>query len=147
MKIRSGFVSNSSSCSFIICGFKLSDNRDKIEIVKKLTGKTEEDLILEMLETCYYRDKTISDITSDDMDDYCSELLYGGRIGVADIEMGEGVDGIVIGKNISSFEPEVNDLHSAEIDIDELLEEVKCIRNTMGPIETPIRIYTGTKCC
>ena len=59
MKIRKGFVSNSSSCSFIICGFKLPE-QNIVDITKNFLKLTKEDIIAEMKSKSYYKDKLIS---------------------------------------------------------------------------------------
>jgi hypothetical protein len=141
MKIRQGFVSNSSSCSFIICGFKLPEEKS-VETYKKITKKTDEDIRYDMLKEPYYKDK--KEIKDFDIEDYCQESLWEGISGV-DIEMGEGVDGVVIGRHVTRCSD--YGIDTAIWDLDELKNEVESIRKKMGFEDYPIKIYCGTKNC
>jgi len=141
MKIRQGFVSNSSSCSFIICGFKLPEEKSK-ETYKKITKKTDEEVLSDMRENSYYKDQ--KEIQDYDIEDYCNDILYEGISGV-DIEMGEGVEGVVIGRKLTTCDD--YGIDQAVWDIDELKNEAESIREKMGFEDYPIKIYCGTKCC
>jgi len=143
MKIRSGFVSNSSSSSFVICGFKLPDGKST-DMYKMISKKTDEEIIDDMKKLVYYKDKELKDF---DFEDYCWECLYEGDfLGMdTDIEMGEGVNGVIIGKNIADFDDDY--VSTNIIDLNALKERVENIRKDLGFEDVPIKIYTGTKSC
>ena len=153
MKNRSGFVSNSSSCSFVVCGFLVPESSNcGIEgyrtVLEKAFGITEEKIIERMKENKYYKDG-IDD--PDAVKEFIYEVFSEYRdvddgIGILD---GEGIpgDGVLVGKIICYSGSEDSYMPSEEYDMEEIIEEIKPIREKMGCPEVPIKLYTGTKCC
>jgi len=140
MKIRTGFVSNSSTSSFVICGYKIPEETPHQEIMQKLLGITENDIINKMKKEYHYKDK---DINEEDIKDYCSEWLYDIRSGQNDIDilMGEGIDGIIIGIMISSGDP----IEDNEISMTEIHKKLEKIENCFDVKDMPIKIFAGTE--
>ena len=148
MKIRSSFVSNSSSCSFVICGFKISDEEYDYEgAYSKITGKTKEQIIElanEYNSKVKYPYKNINDAVRS----FCEDALY--RKPLFDskdirVESGEGVGGTIVGKSICTMSNE-EFLDYEDMDIENLVERIKEIRDKIG-CDDPIKIFVGTKCC
>ena len=93
-KIRSGFVSNSSSSSFIIAGIKVDDR----------------DLILNMIKEKYpvYSDYKYADEDYDNWDDYAEDISFSELAEILDsedldVQSDYENDVAYIGKNILSF--------------------------------------------
>ncbi len=158
MKIRNGFVSNSSTSSFCIFGFvvpgteKNRMNGHKI-ILEKLFGITEEDVKDKMKEDKYWKEE-VDDL--DQVHEYTCEMFYElsreKRDDGISIIHGDGApdDGIVIGKDFILNEYEVTYIKKAEYDLDglkKLMGEVAPIRDKMGCTDAPIKLYTGTINC
>jgi len=155
MKIRNGFVSNSSTSSFCIFGFLVPGteghgmNGSKI-VLEKLFGITEKDVKDKMKKDKYWKDyidnpeqvqeyinKMFYELTREKRDDKIS-IMYGG---------GAPSNGIVVGKNFFHNEYNSSYIEETEYDIDglkKLMEEVAPIREKMGCSDTPIKLYTGT---
>ncbi len=147
MKLRKGFVSNSSTCSFIICGYKVADEKNNFLVVQKLLGKTKEEILVEMKACSYYKDKELSD---NDIEDYCCDYLYEitfEKDGF-DIEIGEGVDGIIIGKRLADISSDDSDIPNEEYELGEIQVILDVVKEKMGLSDgiTP-KIYMGSKCC
>ena len=147
MKIRTGFISNSSTSSFIICGFTLLDEKNNFIIVSKLLGLTKEDVIAEMKTRSYYKDQEIEEY---DIEDFCSEYLQDLNFEKDgfDVEFGEGIEGIIVGKHIVKIDSEDSDLDKSETSLTDLTEITEKVRKKLGISEdiSPA-LYTGTKCC
>lgn len=147
MKIRNGFISNSSSSNFVICGFKISENStvDYVDVYKKLTKHTDEDIHREIKRCSSKWEKNVDYIPSkSEIRDFCNDMLYSGSINEIDFEMGEGVDGIIVGKKLCSFDGDYAEQN--DVDILEVVDDVMKIRDQFG-INAPIKVYSGTRGC
>ena len=149
MKIRIGFVSNSSTCSFIIYGFKLPDEKNKLDMIQKLLEKTKEDIVAEMKICSYYKNLK-REIDDGDIDEFCYELLQGldfEKNGF-DVEFGEGIDGIIIGKHLAKISSEEDFIDNAEYGIDDIQKIADKVKEKLEiSDDIPLKIYMGTQCC
>ena len=144
MKIRTGFVSNSSTSSFVICGYKISGNISYQDIIQKILGITRDNIIDEMKKD-YYKDKNIDE---KDIEDHCSEWLYDIKNEQDDIDifMGEGIDGIIFGIMLA-YGDDIEDMKDREIDLTEMLKKLDKIRDRLELGDSIIKIFTGTAQC
>ena len=149
MKTRMGFVSNSSTSGFIICGFKLADSEDykALEVYMMITKKTVEDITEEIQKENIRYNNPDKKITDYDIADYCDEAIYSNSLfeGV-DIECGEGVPGVIVGKSVCDVGG-CGDIDEDEIDILEMIKKVERIRDSVEGCTAEVKIYTGTKSC
>ena len=146
MKVRAGFVSNSSTCSFVICGFKIPETGYQY-ILQRLTGITTDEIILEMKKDDHYRKKEI--IEQSHIDNFCADKVYdikNKKDKDIDILMGEGVDGVVVGVEIFNADGE-DYIPNQEIDLTEIQERLDNIRDRLKLGSIPAKIFSGTYQC
>ena len=124
MKARIGFVSNSSSSSFVLVGYKLKEEK-RLDILKKLFPKFK-DLDEDALNEKYWDQEKIM-------------ILEGPDDGVA-----KGT--IVVGKIISEINSESYEMQERDMDFKELEESVSEIKELLDIKESP-RLITGTRSC
>ena len=129
MKIRQGFVSNSSSSSFCILGIKMED--EAIETIKTILKITNEDIFAKMAEKS----------TTETVEDFCKEWLEDilGDCGF-DVEYIEDIGCSVFGINI------VCD-GSEECDIQKELDGTKKLFEENNISSDKIKIFTGITYC
>lgn len=144
MKLRDGFVSNSSTSSFVICGYKISGENLYQNIIQKLLGITIENIIDKIKKEDYYKDK---DIDQKDIESHCSEWLYdikNEQEGI-DFYMPEHVDGILVGITIVDISNgDCEYVEDQEINMAEMQEKLEVIRNRFDIDDIPAKIFTGT---
>ncbi len=138
MKIRQGFVSNSSSSSFLAIGMKMDYPDDVAEFVSKLTNMSRKDIERKVVEVFHNK----VSISEDDIQEFCSEWLW-------DIEKDAGVnviieedrEWIIVGKEIGcSYNTSVE---AIDEDIDEVTKSMEIVRDKMGFTDIPIKMYLG----
>lgn len=130
MKIRNGFVSNSSSSSFVICGFKLK-NEDPVSLVCKIMGKTQEEVVKE------------KNIDKEDLEEYCQDLLQDNDLTKFGVDVVCGA-GTIVG--ISFFEENSSYSKNKNMSLEELAQKIKAIKDKLNiSDEVEAKIYSGSR--
>lgn len=129
MKLRNGFVSNSSSSSFVLIGIDISDMSDeaKEEVLKKHS---------------YGKDEWQTEATTDEK--FREFLCYTDyRIHDGDED---GVTGIVIGKRIVDSDDSYLESKTVSIsNMNKIGDEIRTFLNL--PESKEVKLYTGTRMC
>ena len=137
MKIRSGFVSNSSSSSFVVKGYLLpKDNFDynkMIEVMDKFEFDYGEDLDEDTIKDIFYWEFT---------DMLSSKNIY---IGTNTEDGCPDDDTLMIGELLAEVDDEGGYFDTMVLDLENSpsLEDLK----EKLDIDAPIKIIVGTRCC
>ena len=124
MKIRNGFVSNSSSSSFVILGFKLEKGTDIAETIIDEYEQYENGYSEHPQPFSEYKNIEVLTNTEDGAPDD---------------------DNIVVGKKVIDVHSD-EVLESEVIDFDKIVREVKEFQKEKG-IDAPLKMYAGTRMC
>lgn len=129
MKTRQGFVSNSSTSSFVIIGYEVDENRFSMsDYATKLYGLDPSKLSEDELKDEYCDAKHNNDIIVVDCDD----------------------DGAPDGKHIIGFHmchSNESGLDSDSCDLVEAIEKLKPVRDKFDLNGETVKVFTGTRCC
>ncbi|MHA1468969.1 MAG: hypothetical protein ACTSSP_00255 [Candidatus Asgardarchaeia archaeon] len=147
MKIRIGFVSNSSTSSFVLAGFNLGQEKVLYEqIYTSITGKTEEYITTKMKESKGYKDD------SDDpeyREEYVREYLWNEIQPEIAIQSGSesGVgDKTVVGRMLVWSGSDGDYWDNIEVDMDKLSKELEPLRQILGT-DSELKLFIGSACC
>ena len=132
MKVRIGFVSNSSSSSFVIFGYDISKNKSALKKIKAL-AKGDEDIE----EDDYELESLIEENTK--IDDIVYRVGYGAESG---LNGGE----IVLGILIAEFSDDGGDYSNEKISLTDLQKKLEKIKEQFDICEE-FTIFKGTRAC
>lgn len=136
MKVRVGHVSNSSTSSFIMCGYFIETGGMSHQgIIQKLFDKTSEEIVARMKTDKYYKGIPIS---PDLIEEYCSGWIHNSNVkrDGFDVFTGDYSDGFIVGLNIED----------SDMDLDEIKAKMDIIKERLG-LEGPAKIHSGTYYC
>ena len=141
MKIRTGFVSNSSSSSFVVLGFSIKKENNfslknfELEVIDKVLNIPFEDIPIGN--------------NNYDREDYIYNLLYAADnsnsfIILSDTENGSPDDEtIVLGIEIA--EGDDSDFRGLDEEVESIIDKVKEAAKKLGFSDKKIKIFAGTK--
>jgi len=131
VKIRSGFVSNSSVSSFLVFGFEVDGNLDYRKILRELFNCSEEEL----------RDRGVDD---DDLMDLFYDKMWESDIRIMEgTESGAPKDSVtIVGVEVAK---DIEEMARTKVfDFDEEKSKMEKLRNVMG-VTAPVKIYVGNR--
>ncbi len=143
MKVRIGFVSNSSSSSFVMVGTELNDF-DRLKVAKRLMElypETQLDL------PSYLKDKNVADLDEDEQEDWAYEVLSSARGGSGFTYFGE--EGL-FGYALYCGHCQDYELGEFSLSLEELqkkIEETKKLLADLGYPDKEIRVIGGQYSC
>lgn len=140
MKIRNGFVSNSSSSSFLLIGVKIPypEEKDIANILAKTLDIPEEDITKKVQEA--------HGMFADEFDvhEICKEWIWDVNFkehGIDMISDREDEEWLIIGKEIGcSYNDSVETI---DMDLTELIEHIEVVRDRIGLTDVPVQLYLG----
>ena len=139
MKIRKGFVSNSSSCSFVVIGYKIPKDYSFIEEIMES---------IDPVRWKEYKNEFVDD--GDDMMEHWYEFCDGYDVVLLDDdELGYSNDKyMIVGKTISESD-DISMLDETVVFINDLEKDLSKIKEVLlnNGIVTNTVLITGTKMC
>ena len=136
MKSRNGFVSNSSSSSFVIVGYKMGS------VFSELNNEKKEAIIRK------YNPKMLSSETfvKYGLDDIWTDFLYSSDFGIKGVgylsDDGPGYIGVIL----ADIRSEDSYIQKSEMPIEDVFGKIKALQDAFG-ISDPPKIITGTRSC
>jgi len=131
MKIRSGFVSNSSTSSFVVVGFEVEEERF-----------SNKDYLIKLFEV------EESDIPKDN--DGIDDLLYDSRNHKNIFLALHDEDGATKGNHFIGIlvdDAEDGQFGDASYDFDELKEKAEVLKQNLGADDAKVVLKVGVRCC
>jgi len=138
MKVRNGFVSNSSSSSFVIIGYEFETKESRHDLVKKLAPQKHDEIMAKSMdmdnaEGCAFIDDEISDYIFGFEFQKKADMLFCGYSGA-----------IYVGHVIA--DGDASDFGPSTLTGEELLKTIKDVQKKLEMVEPP-SLITGTRGC
>ena len=130
MKIRNGFVSNSSSSSFVIVGYKMKDLNLSDENKKNMMDKLDY-----QGKSSYFADNWYDFLYSDSLEKIGKNIGYLGGDG-------SGYIGLII----VDIPSDSYDRESSSIELSEVNDKIKKLKEFLN-VEVDPKIYSDTRSC
>lgn len=143
MKIRNGFVSNSSSSSFVVFGYKIKVDPNGVDDMKKILGKLDPEALSKLGEQL--GERAIGDEERYIIDDMLHEAKNKKRDDFNIMSDPED-NALYIGYLIADVSSDDNQLAKTECGYEQLASKAAKAKELFG-LEGEPKLYTGTRSC